>query len=210
MEFCDTMEREFEKHSNFRCVDAREQEKLLVGAREGLEEFFMSKIHVVANYQSPEEKREDADLFFKTRLLDQFLTPGHLDIDPIKVHPSMIQEVADALRQINSSNTPREKVACIVNSAGVIFNHLKNTSDSTGADDFLPVFIYTVIKSKIPHLLSTCEFIGQYRNPKVLSSYPLSGTFLNVVSGALNIFHHFFAGTNVSSRLLLRQLTKCS
>jgi hypothetical protein len=195
MEFCDAMEREFERHLNFRCVDVREQEKLLVAAREGLEEFFMSKIHVVANYQSPEEKREDADLFFKTRLLDQFLTPGHLDIDPRKVHPSMIQEAADVLRQINMKNTPREKVACIVNSAGVIFNHLKNTSEgATGADDFLPVFIFTVIKSKIPHLLSTCEFIGQYRNPKVHFLYtPLPGIFLNVMSWCpphLHIYCH--------------------
>lgn len=42
-----------------------------------------------------------------------------------------------------------------------------NASDNTpaGADDFLPLFIWVVMRSHIPKLFSNCEYIQAYLNP---------------------------------------------
>lgn len=37
-----------------------------------------------------------------------------------------------------------------------------------GADDFLPLFIWVVLQSKIPRLVSNAEYIQMYLNPKRL------------------------------------------
>ena len=51
--------------------------------------------------------------------------------------------------------------------------NLKRGSDDTsrpGADDFLPIFIYVVLKAKVPSLYTNCEYIQSYLNPAALMS----------------------------------------
>lgn len=55
-------------------------------------------------------------------------------------------------------------------------NNHSNSSSSTanlaGADDFLPLFIWVVIRSQIPRLLTNCEYIQTYLSPARLMSKP--------------------------------------
>ena len=90
----------------------------------------------------------------------------------------------DALRKMNSYKMPSEKVACVVKCASIIFRSLNlsrvNTEASTstavdplsapGADDFLPVFIYVVLKSNATKLYSNIEFIQNFLNSSQLRS----------------------------------------
>lgn len=41
--------------------------------------------------------------------------------------------------------------------------HVENTP--VGADDFLPLFIWVVLRSQIPRLFTNCEYIQAYLNP---------------------------------------------
>lgn len=86
----------------------------------------------------------------------------------------------DSLRQMTVLRMPADKVNCVLKCASILFRSLNlarvnteapNSSGSSGnidplsapgADDFLPVLIYVVIKSNIPKLYSNCEFIQNY------------------------------------------------
>ncbi len=64
------------------------------------------------------------------------------------------------LQKINTYKAPRDKLVCILNCCRVINNLLLNVSLATndnpsGADDFLPILIYIVIKVSLS-LLFLC------------------------------------------------------
>lgn len=101
----------------------------------------------------------------------------------LDIKPSVQNEVAwsisqDELGRMNLARCPEDKMKCIEKSCGVIFSMLNLTRSSCdtssfsrpGADDFLPIFIYLVLTSRIERLFSNCEYIAQYRNPSDLTS----------------------------------------
>ena len=60
-------------------------------------------------------------------------------------------------------------------SAAIIFRTLnlagaKSGDNPAGADDFLPIFIYVVMHSQVPQLITNCEYIQQFHNPDRLRS----------------------------------------
>lgn len=46
---------------------------------------------------------------------------------------------------------------------------VKKTNADVGADDFYPVFLFTVIHSQLPYMASNVTFIEKFRNPFALS-----------------------------------------
>ncbi len=146
--------------------DAAQHEQLMLDSREALEEYLCSRIKIVAFAPSAEERREDSRLWRRTRLL-QFIEPPHLDILPGNVDMAVLESAATHLRQITTFKTPGGMISCIVKCATVIFDFLSSGKSHAGADDFLPLFIYTVLKAKVPQLLCCCEYIARYRHPRV-------------------------------------------
>lgn len=74
------------------------------------------------------------------------------------------------LQKINTYKAPRDKLVCILNCCRVINNLLLNVSIASkdnppGADDFLPVLIYVVIKVSSP---TTCLFPFLFSRPSEL------------------------------------------
>jgi len=134
--------------------------------RNGLETYIMSKIHHVAFPYVIDTEKDDA-LQRQMELLS-FLTPAHLDVNPILASEAIISMAKDELRRIKDFNTPGDKINCIVRCCARIFSCLdlaKTEGTMPGADDFFPVFIYVVLKANVPQLYSNCEYIETFRNP---------------------------------------------
>lgn len=98
-----------------------------------------------------------------------------LEVNPVMRNEVLWSIAEDELRKMNLYRSPGDKIECIVQCCSVLFSALNlcrsNSSLSRpGADDFLPVFIYVVLHSKISFLYSCCEYISAYRNATDLMS----------------------------------------
>jgi hypothetical protein len=173
-DFFDAMDAHIRKHPRW----IHEPEEKFSSIRDCLEQHCMLKVATIAYDASvsSESKIDDVQVFQKVKCL-QFLKPEALDINPA-LHHERIWTVAGAeLAKINSpaATTPGAKNACIVKCAAVIFRALsmasqklsngKEDGSTCGADDFLPLFIWVVLKAKVPNLFAHCDYIEAFLNP---------------------------------------------
>ena len=153
-----------------------ETEERVMSARDNLERYIMNRIAEVA-FNTVQVSDQDNLLATRMKLLS-FIGPEALEIKESLRNDMVLALARDELRKMNSYRTPSEKVECIVKCAAVIFSSLnlargkdgKNDDQIAGADDFLPMFIYVVLKSDVPKLVSNCEFISSFHNPSRLLS----------------------------------------
>uniref|UniRef100_UPI00358F9C0F LOW QUALITY PROTEIN: GTPase-activating protein and VPS9 domain-containing protein 1-like n=1 Tax=Myxine glutinosa TaxID=7769 RepID=UPI00358F9C0F len=68
------------------------------------------------------------------------------------------------IRTISAYKTPRDKVQCVLRTCSTIMNLLSLASEGNvpGADDFVPVLVYILIKANPPCLLSTVQYINAF------------------------------------------------
>lgn len=59
--------------------------------------------------------------------------------------------------KINTYKAPRDKLICILNCCKVIFGLIKHVEGDAGADKFLPILIYVVIRANPPRLVSNVQ-----------------------------------------------------
>lgn len=181
-EFLITMEEAFRAHPLW--AGATEDE--LDSAGEGLEKYLMTKLFNHAFGSLPEDAKHDQELSEKMSLVQQFIRPEHLDIQPNFQNETSWLLAQKELQKINAYKAPRDKLVCILNCCRVINNLLLNVSMATndnppGADDFLPVLIYVTIKANPPQLHSNLLYIQQYRRQSWLVS-EAAYFFTNLVS----------------------------
>lgn len=181
-EFLITMEEAFRAHPLW--AGATEDE--LDSAVEGLEKYLMTKLFNHAFGSLPEDAKHDQELSEKMSLVQQFIRPEHLDIQPNFQNETSWLLAQKELQKINAYKAPRDKLVCILNCCRVINNLLLNVSMATndnppGADDFLPVLIYVTIKANPPQLHSNLLYIQQYRRQSRLVS-EAAYFFTNLVS----------------------------
>lgn len=181
-EFLITMEEAFRAHPLW--AGATEDE--LDSAGEGLEKYLMTKLFNHAFGSLPEDAKHDQELSEKMSLVQQFIRPEHLDIQPNFQNETSWLLAQKELQKINAYKAPRDKLVCILNCCRVINNLLLNVSMATndnppGADDFLPVLIYVTIKANPPQLHSNLLYIQQYRRQSRLVS-EAAYFFTNLVS----------------------------
>ncbi|KAF3789983.1 Vacuolar sorting-associated protein 9A [Nymphaea thermarum] len=170
-EFLSSMEGAFRTHSLW--AGASEEE--LESAYEGLEKYVMTKLYSRAFASVPEEVKHDEELSEKMALIQQFIRPENLDIQPNFQNETSWLLAQKELQKINMYKAPRDKLVCILNCCKVINNLLLNAALATnenppGADEFLPVLIYVTIKANPPQLHSNLLYIQRYRRQSRLVS----------------------------------------
>ena len=147
----------------------------LDGAGEGLEKYLMTKLHARAFALCPEERLADARSDARRSLLAAFVRPEHLDV-PARYRNERSWTLARAeLQKINTFKAPRDKLVCMLNCCKVVTNLLnvsaaESEGEPPGADDFLPVLIFVVLKAGVPQLYANLKYIERFRKESRLVS----------------------------------------
>jgi hypothetical protein len=169
VEFFEQIERMMSKHVSWQDIgDAG-----MISIRNNFEKFVMTKIADIA-FETTRDDAQDTEVTRRMFVLS-FLTPQSLEVNPNLQNDVVWTIAQEELRKMASFKCPGDKIACVVKCCQVIFSvlNLQRGSDDTsrpGADDFLPIFIYVVLKSNVPNLYSNCEYIQNFHNPSALMS----------------------------------------
>ncbi|WOL01125.1 vacuolar protein sorting-associated protein 9A-like [Canna indica] len=181
-EFLSNMEEAFRAHTLW----AGSSEEELESAGEGLEKYVMTKLFNRVFASVPEDANSDGELYEKMALIQQFIRPENLDIQPAFQNETSWLLAQKELQKINMYKAPRDKLVCILNCCKVINNLLLNASIASnenppGADEFLPVLIFVTIKANPPQLHSNLLYIQRYRRQSRLVS-EAAYFFTNILS----------------------------
>jgi len=74
---------------------------------------------------------------------------------------------------MDNYKAPKDKMTCILNCSKLLFSILNKASKEghpAGSDEFLPLLIYTVIKSNFGRFQTNINYIQNYRSPNKLTS----------------------------------------
>ncbi|KAI0339587.1 hypothetical protein BDW22DRAFT_1361143 [Trametopsis cervina] len=163
-------------------------------AMEGMEKLVMNRLYdytfipQVARMIPP--RPVTADDLERDRVLEQrialfsWLEPHHLDIPEGHGREGFLMFAQQELFKVNHYKAPRDKLICILNCCKVIFGLIRHLRKEEGADSFIPILIYVVLKANPEHLLSNIEFINRFRNPAKLQSE--AGYYLSSLMGAVS------------------------
>ncbi|CAJ0758304.1 5167_t:CDS:2, partial [Entrophospora sp. SA101] len=103
----------------------------------------------------------------------------HLDI-PITPHNEIfLNHAKNELLKMRQFIAPRDKLICILNCCKVIYGLIKFVDGEEGADKFLPILIFVILKANPEHLMSNVQF----RNPEKLQSE--AGYYLSSLMSAV-------------------------
>jgi hypothetical protein len=144
---------------------------------------------------------DDEELKRQLEIL-QFLPAEALDI-PLDLQNDVVWAVAgNELKKINAYRTAGEKIGCVVSCASLITRTLgaaklkAGESAETGADDFLPLFIWVVLKSKCAFLYRNTEYISIFHQPTRLMG--MGGYCLMNLRSALEFLRELKSADNIS------------
>ncbi|PRP77765.1 hypothetical protein PROFUN_14126 [Planoprotostelium fungivorum] len=145
--------------------DAEEEE--IEDAEESIEKYMSNKLFTVI-FENHCKAKETANTSLTNRIHRlRFIQPHHLDIKPDIIDEESLRAAQKELNRLNNYKTPREKLYCIWNCCRAIYNSLKGTNDAnpSGADEFLPILIYVVIRANPLHLFSNIQYVSLFRHP---------------------------------------------
>ncbi|OBZ90211.1 Vacuolar protein sorting-associated protein 9a, partial [Choanephora cucurbitarum] len=162
--------------------EASEQE--FGNAQEGMEKLVMNRLyHATFCPLTTDDKERDEILYQKISIF-RWIHEKHLDIRETEHNESFLSFAASEILKINNYKAPRDKLICILNCCKVIFGLIKHVEGDAGADRFLPILIYVVIKANPPRLVSNVQYIYRFRNPEQLQAE--AGYYLTNLMGAIS------------------------
>ncbi|CAE6350015.1 unnamed protein product [Rhizoctonia solani] len=88
------------------------------------------------------------------------------------------------MNKIDHYKAPRDKLICVLNSCKVIFGLIRHLRGDEGADSFIPLLIFVLIRANPEHLLSNIEYINRFRRASKLQSE--AGYYLSSLMGAVS------------------------
>lgn len=132
-----------------------------------LEKYIMVKIYSLCFAPTPEDLQKDKALSQKIKQLS-WVTPDHLEIRSFHRNTSRFSTAVTELRKMDIYKAPKDKMICLLNTCKSLYYILNKASAQghpAGADEFLPLLIYTVIRANPPRLVSNMTFIQEFRRP---------------------------------------------
>ncbi|XP_036791699.1 GTPase-activating protein and VPS9 domain-containing protein 1 isoform X4 [Oncorhynchus mykiss] len=142
-------------------------EDQLQDAQMAIERSVMNRIFKLAFYPN-----QDGDILRDQLLqehiarLSKVVTANHkaLQIPEVYAREAPWPSAQSEIRTISAYKTPRDKVQCILRMCSTIMNllSLANEDSVPGADDFVPVLVFVLIKANPPCLLSTIQYINNF------------------------------------------------
>lgn len=148
----------------------------LRNAQEGLEKLIMGKLYsrCFSPCLKPLEQKldeyhlhdlqDDRQLSLKAKEY-RFISPQELDIPNLlsdKLN-RLVELSGKELNKVNHFKAPRDKMICVLNSCKIIMAILTNNKLENGADSFIPLLIYTILKSTLSSLASNTRYIERFR-----------------------------------------------
>ncbi|XP_065647423.1 GTPase-activating protein and VPS9 domain-containing protein 1 isoform X2 [Hydra vulgaris] len=139
----------------------------LSDAEKAIERAIISRIYKDAFYPFSAADIENDKIFHENiKGLANIVTLSH----PTLQIPKMYQKEAPwpsaqtELLMINAYKTAADKLSCIHRCCITIMNLLSMASDkhTPGADDFVPVLVYVVLRANPPNLLSTKQYVNTF------------------------------------------------
>ncbi|KAH3903650.1 guanine nucleotide exchange factor VPS9 SCDLUD_001298 [Saccharomycodes ludwigii] len=168
----------------------------LTNAKEGLEKLIMNKLYpkLFPPLATAVDAFVDVNLDEKFELqrlnYGKIVTPEMLEIsnyDELGTHYNILDKFVKLatieLNKINNYRAPRDKMVCILNCCKVIYGILKKFQKISTADDFVPLLIYTLLKSDVKNLCSNCNYIECYRSKSFSTGE--SQYYLSSLQGAI-------------------------
>ncbi|EJW86369.1 hypothetical protein WUBG_02720 [Wuchereria bancrofti] len=141
---------------------------------------------------------ETADLSLQDRIRSlNWVTAGFLETTLDFSQESVRDKLDEAITEIIDMNSHRgaaEKLQCLVRCSKMIFEALKESRSGApaGADEYLPVLIFVILKGNPPLIQSNVKFVSRFALPaRVLSGE--SGYYFTNVSCALQFVQNMNA-----------------
>lgn len=144
-------------------------EEGLEAAGEALEKYVMTKLYARTFGLYEADRERDEVLASRLGALQTFVEPAHLDIPEHFSDEECWALAQHELLKMNSYKAPKDKLICILNCCRIINNLLAARAEqlkgkeAAGADDFLPVLIYVLIKAAVEDLESNLQYIMRFR-----------------------------------------------
>ncbi|KAF4016689.1 hypothetical protein G4228_007899 [Cervus hanglu yarkandensis] len=142
-------------------------EEQLQDAQLAIERSVMNRIFKLAFYPNQDgDILRDQVLHEHIQRLSKVVTANHraLQIPEVYLKEAPWPSAQSEIRTISAYKTPRDKVQCILRMCSTIMNllSLANEDSVPGADDFVPVLVFVLIKANPPCLLSTVQYISGF------------------------------------------------
>uniref|UniRef100_A0AAQ4P4W2 GTPase-activating protein and VPS9 domain-containing protein 1 n=1 Tax=Gasterosteus aculeatus aculeatus TaxID=481459 RepID=A0AAQ4P4W2_GASAC len=142
-------------------------EDQLQDAQMAIERSVMNRIFKLAFYPNLDGDILRDQLFHEhIQRLTKVVTANHkaLQIPEVYLKEAPWPSAQSEIRTINAYKTPRDKVQCILRMCSTIMNllSLANEDSVPGADDFVPVLVFVLIRANPPCLLSTVQYINNF------------------------------------------------
>ncbi|KAM4696942.1 GTPase-activating protein and VPS9 domain-containing protein 1 isoform 2-T2 [Rhinophrynus dorsalis] len=142
-------------------------EEQLQDAQIAIERSVMNRIFKLAFYPNQDaDILRDQVLHEHIQRLSKVVSANHraLQIPEVYLREAPWPSAQAEIRTISAYKTPRDKVQCILRMCSTIMNllSLANEYSVPGADDFVPVLVFVLIKANPPCLLSTVQYINNF------------------------------------------------
>uniref|UniRef100_A0A3P9K0U3 GTPase-activating protein and VPS9 domain-containing protein 1 n=1 Tax=Oryzias latipes TaxID=8090 RepID=A0A3P9K0U3_ORYLA len=142
-------------------------EDQLQDAQMAIERSVMNRIFKLAFYPNQDGDILRDQLFYEhIQRLSKVVTANHraLQIPEVYLREAPWPSAQAEIKSINAYKTPRDKVQCILRMCSTIMNllSLANEDSVPGADDFVPVLVFVLIRANPPCLLSTVQYINNF------------------------------------------------